>query len=301
MSNLKNIDEPTLNYRNVLIQCVERIRDTNLQNNVYKNITSFISRAENYKELAGEGKLFEIDAELKDNFTYEDMIFLYGKLRDSPHARVYYDYLLCTSIDCPYCGVQLSASLDHYLPKKHYPMYSIDPINLVPCCSDCNSKKSEHKQTEGEETFHPYFDKLSKKQFLYAKAIEIENNIGFLFYLQKPDDLTDSEFLKISNHFETLNLQSLYSVLASKEIHTQIYELKKLYQLGGEVEVAKCLEDNYFTNLHVGVNSWKTSLYEGLRRDEWFCSSGIELFEYISDVSNKSLLEEVDIPIPDTK
>ncbi|RMA90229.1 HNH endonuclease [Priestia megaterium] len=292
------LDTPKLNYQNILIKCVQGIEDKKLQERVYKNISTFINRAENYIELASVGKLFQLDGTLKDNFSYKEMVFLYGKLRDSSHSRIYYDYLLGTSIDCPYCGVQLSASLDHYLPKKHYPMYSIDPINLVPCCSDCNTRKSEHKQLEGEETFHPYFDKISGDQFLFAKAVQVDSNVAFKYYLQKPNDLSDGEFSKLDNHFKKLKLERLYSILASKEIHAQIYELKNLHALGGEKEVADWLEDNYMTNSHAGINLWKTALYEGLRKDTWFCNSGIELFEYVSTNRDETLTEEKTIEIP---
>ncbi|WP_427036603.1 HNH endonuclease [Cytobacillus pseudoceanisediminis] len=292
------LEFPGLNYQNILIKCVEGIEDKDLQRNVYNNITNFLKRAENYKELANIGKLFNIDGDLKDNFSYKQMIFLYGKLRDSKHARIYYDYLLGTSIECPYCGIQLSASIDHYLPKKHYPMYSIDPVNLVPCCSDCNSKKSEHKQLEGEETFHPYFDKMSEHQFLFAKTEEVEGNVAFKYYLQKPVDLSDEQFIKLENHFEKLELEEFYSILASKEIHTQIYELKKLYDKGGGEEVANCLEDIYLTNLNTAINSWKTALYEGLRNDTWFCNNGIKLFEYVTTNRDESLVDEETIEIP---
>ncbi|WP_366985281.1 HNH endonuclease [Bacillus thuringiensis] len=292
------LDIPNLNYQNILIKCVDGIQDKELQKKVYLNISNFINRAENYKELAKIGKLFQIDGELKDKFSYKEMIFLYGKLRDSKHSRTYYDYLLGTSIDCPYCGVQLSASIDHYLPKMHYPMYSIDPVNLVPCCSDCNSKKSEHKQLEGQETFHPYFDKISESQFLFAKAVEIEGNVAFKYYLQQPDDLEDAAFIKLSNHFNKLQLEGFYSILASKEIHTQIYELKRLERMGGYEEVANWLEDNYLTNLHAGINSWQTALYEGLRKDKWFCEAGIKLFKYVTTNRDESLAEEETIEIP---
>ena len=33
---------------------------------------------------------------------------------------------------CPFCGLNESSTLDHYLPKKAYPEFSIFSLNLVP-------------------------------------------------------------------------------------------------------------------------------------------------------------------------
>ncbi len=56
------------------------------------------------------------------------------------------------------------AAYDHYLPKKHYPLSSIDFNNLLPCCEKCNSKAKGEKDilfnSEGIRlvAFTPYVD-----------------------------------------------------------------------------------------------------------------------------------------------
>ncbi|KLV19209.1 HNH endonuclease signature motif containing protein [Bacillus altitudinis] len=295
------LESPSLNYRNVLIKCVQGIHDKALQKRVYDNIDNFKSRSETYVELANGKKLFQIDGAENDSFTYPNMTFLYSKLRDSQHSRPYYDYILGTSLLCPYCGVQSSNTLDHYLPKKHYPMYSVDPVNLLPCCSDCNSKKLEHKQLEGLETFHPYFDTLGHEKFLFAELANKDDNLAFKYYVSKPDTFSDDEFIKMENLFNLLELDNFYSVLASGEIHSQIYQLKELYRIGGDEAVAQSLNDLYVTNLNIGVNSWKTALYEGVKGNTWFCNEGIHQFNYISQARDETLASEQDLQIPTSK
>jgi len=292
---VKKINNKNIQYQNLLIRCVEGIHDTNLQQNVYDNIQSFKDRSTNYKKLAQSRTLYQISPQLKDNFTYKNMTFLYGKLRDSSHARAYYDKIMSASNICPYCGVQISSSLDHYLPKKHYPMYSIDPMNLLPCCSDCNTQKGEHQQLQGTETLHPYFDQFSNMRFLMMNVEKIDNNVAFQYYIEKPNDLSRQEYNKVIKHFELLNLDKMYSILASSEVHSQIYNLKKLYDEGGQGAVQQNLKDIYLSNYHAEMNSWKTALYDGLRNSEWFCEKGIFIFEYIS---NESEAIEEPIPIP---
>ena len=43
---------------------------------------------------------------------------------------------------CPYCNVATVDTLDHVLPKKIYPEFSVLAQNLVPSCSRCNREKS---------------------------------------------------------------------------------------------------------------------------------------------------------------
>ncbi|MGG3940956.1 hypothetical protein ABEV54_05765 [Peribacillus psychrosaccharolyticus] len=292
---MKKIKYKNIEYQNLLIKCVEGIHDTNLQSNVYNNISSFKERSTNYKKLAERQTLYQISSELKNDFIYENMTFLYGKLRDSSHSRTYYDKIMGFSKICPYCGVQISSSLDHYLPKRHYPMFSVDPMNLLPCCSDCNTTKGEHKQLQESETLHPYFDKYSNVRFLEMDVIEIDDNVAFQYYLNIPSDLSMQEYRKVAKHFELLELNRMYSILASTEVHSQIYNLKKLYKEGGKEALQQNLDDIYYSNLHAEINSWKTALYDGLRKSEWFCEKGIFIFEYVSDESEG--IEEL-IPIP---
>ena len=65
---------------------------------------------------------------------------------------------------CPSCGEDgKPETLDHYLPKTHYPEYSILTKNLVPMCSKCQGVKlAEVLSNSGQRQFiHPYFDKIT--------------------------------------------------------------------------------------------------------------------------------------------
>lgn len=67
---------------------------------------------------------------------------------------------------CPMCGSPVTGTLDHYLPREHFPEFSIFSRNLVPACSACNSsvKKELFQGPVCPERFlHPYYDKLAAK------------------------------------------------------------------------------------------------------------------------------------------
>ena len=57
-----------------------------------------------------------------------------GKILDSQIATI--------NNTCQYCTLNSVNTLDHFIPKQSFPEFSINPLNLFPCCSECNSKKS---------------------------------------------------------------------------------------------------------------------------------------------------------------
>ena len=83
---------------------------------------------------------------------------------------------------CPFCDLNESSTLDHYLPKRVYPEFSILSKNLLPCCSPCNSHKSTMISESGNRLFfHPYFDTIPPHPFLRAD-VEMHSDILLLNY-----------------------------------------------------------------------------------------------------------------------
>lgn len=68
--------------------------------------------------------------------------------------------------ECPICGIQsiyqdFNNSVDHYLTKSNYAFLSVNEKNLVPMCSDCNSKFKTvsdvlYDGTLRKKAFYPY-------------------------------------------------------------------------------------------------------------------------------------------------
>jgi hypothetical protein len=75
---------------------------------------------------------------------------------------------------CPMCGSMHSGTLDHYLPKNGFPIYSVFSKNLVPACK-CNSKRKEQilGANPGERVLHPYFDDCLGERLLSARFEEL--------------------------------------------------------------------------------------------------------------------------------
>jgi len=64
---------------------------------------------------------------------------------------------------CPYCDVDTIAatrnsSVEHFLPKDHFPLIACNPRNLIPCCTACNMGNSG-KGTEYRSPVYSQFNR----------------------------------------------------------------------------------------------------------------------------------------------
>lgn len=59
---------------------------------------------------------------------------------------------------CPVCGGPGARTVEHHLPKTHFPEFSVFSWNLIPCCAACNSKRGDSNKPGARWTLHPYFD-----------------------------------------------------------------------------------------------------------------------------------------------
>lgn len=68
---------------------------------------------------------------------------------------------------CPLCGVNLVATMDHYIPQEDYPLFVVHPLNLIPCCCQCNGSKSNRILENGVRKFwNVYLDTPPKDEYL---------------------------------------------------------------------------------------------------------------------------------------
>lgn len=73
---------------------------------------------------------------------------------------------------CPYCGRGGLGTIDHYLPKEHFPWFSVYSWNLVPSCQECqNIKNAKIGSTWGPRPIHPLLDRIGLSQSLVVRPI----------------------------------------------------------------------------------------------------------------------------------
>lgn len=176
---------------------------------------------------------------------------------------------------CPYCTLSRANTTEHILPKEKYPEYAIDALNLLPCCSDCNSLKGEKVRDENGNPLiiNFYYHQLPEVQYLFVRLIEDKNGcIDFEYYLDNPTQAVDkSMFQLIQNHFEKLGLLSKFEEEAVVN-YTEIEN--RLKSSAFECGVEKCLKDLENNALEdakeYGRNHWKVILKLSLAESKWY-------------------------------
>jgi endogenous inhibitor of DNA gyrase (YacG/DUF329 family) len=138
---------------------------------------------------------------------------------------------------CPMCGTTLHSTFDHYMPMVRFPEFSVHPLNLVPCCSKCNSiKLDDWLASNGERQYlHSFVDDVSQYSFLKATLIEDPHltGVGATFSLSRPRGLNVDQYRLIASHFKRLHLLERYKDLSNDEIADCIASCRVYLNSGG--------------------------------------------------------------------
>jgi hypothetical protein len=192
--------------------------------------------------------------------------FLYDKILALPHNS-----------KCPYCFHRQVSTIDHYLPKAYYPLLSIVPYNLVPSCKDCNTGMlSQHATQASEEMLHPYYDNIESELWLKAEVIQT-SPVSVSYYVDCPGSWNDLLKKRVKFHFNTLELNLLYSLEAANELNNIRYLLQNEYDIGGQMGVRQHISEQANSRRRNHINSWQTAFYTALENDGWFCDGGFKV------------------------
>ncbi|WP_052427519.1 HNH endonuclease [Neobacillus niacini] len=249
--------EPSISIEEFYIELIENKRN-NEKNNFLKNRLSkikdvLISEEKNYIDLAKTSTLHTIveHTEIQipkssDVVTKDEMESLYTQnLVSSPNSgdrgREVYDYLKSLALDkmCPYCSITKARTLDHYLPKAKFPTFAVTPVNLVPCCRDCNSEKDASFSNAANEMFiHPYYDDVNN--FIWLVAIVEENVWPISFKYNVKISYNQNSLLsnRIAHQYELLDLNSTFSDKANRQFRYRLKSIVDNYN-SGDIEAEK--------------------------------------------------------------
>ena len=109
---------------------------------------------------------------------------------------------------CQYCTVNSVNSLDHFIPKDLFPEFSVHPSNLVPSCTECNSKKLDRWLNNNHHFFlNLYIDLLPNNQYLFVELNVISlNNIDINFKVDNSNNIPVQLYTIITSHYTELEL-----------------------------------------------------------------------------------------------
>lgn len=186
-------------------------------------------------------------------------------------GRNIYDKLMLLADDgiCPYCLIGNVATLDHYLPKAKYINYAITPINLIPCCVDCNNKKSDEiYDSEEKLLINSYVEDITSINWLEAKVIEAFP-ITFEFEIKST---LESSVLRsrLERQFLKLELGSRYGKVASRKFRIRVKSIGIDYLSGGLEAVREKLDSDKSSAEYLNLNSIEAKVYESLLNSNWF-------------------------------
>lgn len=269
---MKNLNKPNLPFDNIFSDCVSNMRMPRRRH--LQNAKSMLdARNGDYDLKASTGELYTISSHtnVTANVSTEDMVYLYER-KLLKEGRTHYDELMTSAPHdtCPYCSQRKVKSLDHYLPKTRYPSFSITPMNLVPCCSDCNKDKgAPDPGLEEEQIIHPYYDDIGGVIWLNAEIIEREP-VAVVFNVAEFSSADEILHARITQQFELLGLGKLYSSHAAEELENINGVLTALKRVPDRNALVDYLQLQYDSCFDRHPNSWNTAMYRALLSSEWF-------------------------------
>ncbi len=182
-------------------------------------------------------------------------------------------YEACAGI-CPFCSIGKLEEVDHYIPKEHYPEFTLYPLNLIPICNQCNKKKLDKfmDNSNGRKFIYYYTDNINDWEYLQISitfataAIAKTTKIRYIADFSK---ITNSYLrIIIEHHYEELDLLNRYAEAAIDEL-SELEDICSNQDDNDEIEIRNMLKrvisGNKNTQLiKAGKNDWKYLLYEKL-------------------------------------
>jgi hypothetical protein len=288
IASMRKLKEPSISFSECLQACLSGIAVENDRNLFSGLLLAADGLDAAYKEAAKDGKLVTF-SRVKHRKGYDPQVF--GELKKSDLVHLYtqnlvpqgkpgraiYDRIKVTSNGkCPFCGdIGHVKSLDHYVPKANFPIYSVTPANLVPCCRDCNSEKlNSFPVLKSELTLHPYYDDDRFFEVRWVSARVVEADLPVVeFYVDAPKSWSQEDRERVLNHFGAYNLAERFSVEAAVDVVELIRSRRGFLRNFSAEDFSSYLKDRS-SNSTLPINNWRRVSSLALSNSEWFCKKG---------------------------
>lgn len=163
--------------------------------------------------------------------------------------------------ECQYCNIGEPTTFDHYLPQADFPEFSALSINLIPCCSSCNTEKGVVWKVLNRRTIiNFYYDTLPNVLYLTCSIVYRKN-------VPQADFKVDSVIIpanmrtEITTHFTTLNLTDRYKGRSNSEITDVFNTIQPLSATLSRLQIQNQLRtDAANMKIAKGNNYWRAVL-----------------------------------------
>jgi hypothetical protein len=288
---MKRIDAPTCSVSDLFDECVQGISNPDLRDRLtaQKGLVEdanadYITHSQDQTwchlpKASHANPEQVIVGDLKKNELVE--LYTKGMVGSTGAARTKYDQIkLLARDECPYCGgcgelvdEEGIGTLDHFLPKARFPVFSILPANLVPACTTCNNGMGSSFPTDpNHQPLHPYFDAshFFEEKWTTVTVLE-EVPVVVSFDIKLPPNWNDKDKQRVSHHFECCKLRGRYRAKVASDLSTLIDQRRTVHRdLPPKAfrEILRVVADN----VALPINGWKRTLHHGLAESAWFCS-----------------------------
>lgn len=281
---MMKLDLPLFDQVQALSHCMAGVTgNNNLLSRIANSREALLAEGDNYAHQAGSGDLFSISPispqlGSHDPFIGElcksDMIKMYEQYfvdQAKPARKIYDDLRNAAREKCPFCGgIGFPRTLDHFLPKKSFPQFSVLPLNLVPSCRDCNMEgKAQGYATRAEEQYiHPYRDRdiFFTAQWIYARYIlPVGNEPGkFEYYITSPSGGVPPDAERVRKHFQDFDIARRYSTKAGEALGTVLSQIERMKRCGlGDCEIVDYLLQPAVDSAPF-LNHWQRGMHQAL-------------------------------------
>lgn len=282
---MMKLKEPQYSFDYSLNECLKGIvGNKGLENKLKCALNKILELEEEYNKAACAGTLCKIDAIRTDdelslllvkNIKRSDLIKVYDQYfvpEGKPARRVYNSLMNAAKEECPFCGgIGTPRNLDHFLPKGHFPQFSVLPRNLVPSCRDCNmdGKADYFAQTPEAQVIQPYQDKdiFFTDQWVFATYIwSNDREPGrFLYSVQAPHAWSEVDKKRVRKHFEDFDLARRYSTRAAQLLGTVLSQIEQMKSRGIESDIICEILLDPAEKAAPFPNHWQKGFYQALR------------------------------------
>jgi hypothetical protein len=270
---------PKFNHQATYELSRERFVDENYKNRLLLGQNEVMALGEDY-HARGEAKSLsslEQSSAVAPHILAGDMQRLYkkGLLRKNSEARKIYEKIRVSSPFriCPFCLHRNVKTLDHYLPKESFGAFAVLPLNLIPCCRDCNTEKlTFNPANHSESLLHPYYDHIDENPWLSCELI-LEGQTWipqfFISAANIEDDLKD----RLLSHMTVLDLFNLYDVEGSRELNETKLQIRKTYASSGAEGVKNLCLEMGSSRAILAANYWRSVLWNVAASVDEFCEA----------------------------
>lgn len=283
---MRKLNAPEVTFEDSFTQCVSGIGAEAERLRYNDNLPDRQSVEEEYITLAYAGDLYTLprfpagglpDHLVSGALSKSDFKKLYSQYlvpKEKPGRAIYQQLKVTANGKCPLCGdIGHVATLDHYLPKANFPLYSVLPRNLVPCCRDCNSEKLNAFATNKEDqVLHPYFDGDHFFNTQWIKADVVEGDPPVIeFIVDPPAFWSDVDKQRVKAHFREYGLAEKFGREAAADLPEVIHMRRTVLEGLAPAEFAHYLRERSM-NLMSPVNNWRRITFASLAESNWFCT-----------------------------